>query len=153
MNRLYPLFILLTLGVWVLGILFARGSLLIFISPPALMIVVTPPIAMALACFTPVEILKSFKLAFNNERLPITDYKNARLLFNSLERYFIASGVVGFLLGLVLMLISSEFTTDVERFGRGMATSLLSILYAALFCIIITIPFRNSLQKKINTME
>ena len=146
MKKNYFISILLTAGIWMLGIYFAVGDFLFFFNAPCLMLTVMPAVFMSLAHFSVTEIAKSFTAAFK-EQVPQKDVQVALVFFDALQKYILGSAFTGFLLGIILMLYD---ITHKGLFGKGVAISLLCILYGAIFIIIVTIPFKAAVLKKQN---
>ena len=105
---------------------------------------------MLLANYSLGDIGKYFSIGFGTEASSPADLKNGILFFKSFQKYLLISGGIGFFMGLIAMLATLD---DPDRIGLGIALSLVTVLYAFFFSIIIAVPFRTGLEKKLNELE
>jgi len=150
MKKSYLIYVLIAFGLWILAIALARGNHLIFVDPLTAMIIVVIPMFIMLSHFGPGEIINSFFLAWRGNGAG-KEFKNAILFFETAQKLMYASGVIGLVCGIVLMMDAYPMKT--EFFARGFGTTILSIMYPALMASLVTLPFRSALQKKLNEME
>lgn len=153
MKLFYAIGAFLALSIFLLGIYIAGGSYNFFIDPASLLLVLMPPLFLSLTVFKPAEVLNSFVLACSKEIANPTQYKKALVFFSSLQSYMILSAIAAFFIGNILMLSGLIHIKDPEVFGSGFAASLISVLYAALLILLVVLPFRSMLQKKLSISE
>jgi flagellar motor component MotA len=67
--------------------------------------------------------------------------------FSSLSLYTLAVGSVVFFTGLIAVLGNLEDTSSV---GPNLALALITLLYAGLLCVLIFLPFRIALEKRMD---
>lgn len=134
-------FAILSLCVWGSG-----GNLWVFLDVLSFIIVGMGTLALLRTGWTFREMGKAFALAFADtaER---GELSWADAFFTTMGRYFTMSGLGGFFLGIVIML---KYLADKSMIGPNLAVALLSVLYAILFQLIIVIPMRALIQKKIS---
>ncbi len=67
--------------------------------------------------------------------------------FSSLSLYTLAVGSMAFFTGIIAVLANLEDTSSV---GPNLAVALITLLYAGMLCILIFLPFRIALEKRID---
>ena len=150
MKKLYLLWLVLFLGLCILGILLPGAGLGPFIHFPSLVIVLGPALIMSLSNFSSPEISRYFALGFSKAETNSGELKNGFLYFSALQRYIICSGLIGTFIGLVSMLAVIE---DKSLIGGAMSMVLLTILYALILNVGVVVPFKTGLQKRLNAFE
>jgi flagellar motor component MotA len=150
MKKTYPVYLILTLIIFALGIWMARGSYGLFFDPPSIMIVFLPVILMLLTCNTPAEILNAFKVAMNDSEADEKELKKALSLMEIIQSLTYKIAILAFIFGFVLMMASGW---KIEEYGKGFATAILGIVYALFAVIMITLPFKMALKKKLIEIE
>jgi len=150
MKKTYPIYLILTLGIFALGIWFARGQYLLFFDPPSMMIVFLPMLFMLLTCNSPVEIINSFKTAMIDTATDIKEVKQALVIMETAQALTYKIAILAFMFGFVLMMVS-DF--KIEQYGRGFATAILGVVYALFAVIMVTMPFKMALKKKLIDLE
>jgi len=146
MNRFYFVAVVLVLGVLVLGMVFAAAQPLVFIDIPGLVMVVVPTLVLCLATFPPRVIGRSFTVAFIRQPASEPELRQAAVFFRSMERYLLLSGLIGAIIGIVTML---TLLLDVAKFGQGLAILLLTVFYAVLLMLVLAIPFRTAVERRL----
>ncbi len=147
MNKIYLLMLVLFFGLWLLGPIVAGVSIGSYLSLPSFVLVIGPAIILSLCNYSPQEIVRYFGIGFKKENLDRRELKNGVLFFEALQRYFILSGITGFLVGLVAIFLSMENTAGLTF---GLAVAITIILYSLLLVAAVAIPFRTGLQKRLN---
>ena len=150
MRKSYFLLLALTLGTLGLGIFFARGSFLVFFDPPSILITFIPTVLMLLAAYSPADFIGAFRLAWGDNRGEKYEIKNAIVFFETAQKLLLLMGVVGLMIGCMLMLSAGW---EIKKFSFGLSYALVCMFYAFLTTFLVTIPFKNVLQKKLNAME
>ncbi len=150
MKKSYFLLLILTLGTLGLGIFFARGSLLVFFDAPSILITFIPTVLMLLAVYSPAEFIGAFKLAWGDNTGEKHEIKNAIVFFKTAQNLLLLMGVVGLMMGCMLMLSAR---LNIDKFSFGLSYALICMFYAFLTTFLVTIPFKNALQKKLNVIE
>jgi hypothetical protein len=98
-----------------------------FIDVPSLLIVFAGTALFTLAHVPFREIVEAVHCALGSAQSGSEESEKARLTFAIMRSYALAMGVLGFFIGLILMLKNMD---DPAAIGPGMALSLLSVLYA-----------------------
>lgn len=142
------LFVALCLG----AIVASGGNITFFLNLPSLIIVAGITFVMLLSNHTLREMGSYFAAAFREgegRAAPAVTKKGVDF-FTSMRVYLILSGFVGALIGIITMLSLFE---DVERVGFGAALSLMTIFYAVLLILLIALPFKHGLQRRLLELE
>ena len=130
------------IGLWLAGIMMA-GPLRGFIDPVSIVIVIGGSIAFTLAYHTWSDLAQAFIAGFKSGILApdqaekhITVISTARLVTG-------ASGVVGTMIGLVLMLQNLD---DPKHIGPALAVAFLTLLYAVILSEFLMAPLMNRIR-------
>ncbi|MCE5271180.1 hypothetical protein LLH00_07840 [bacterium] len=121
------------------------GEIMMAVDLPSLALVLAPALLMSLATHGPAEMAGCFAVAFKKEGVEPAALEKGILFFKTLQAYFTISAVISFLMGLIILLASAE---DYATICPGLAVSIISVLYAYLLALLVTVPFRTALEKK-----
>ena len=120
-------------GLIGLGMIRLRASPRVFLEPASFLGVLLGTIALGMISFAPGQWLTTWRcLVHPNGRRSCGERRLAAGIFRMMAAYAIATGAVGTLLGLVVLLADLD---DPARVGPGMAAALLSSLYGALLAV------------------
>ena len=150
MRYLYFISIILVFICILVAIISARSQILYFVHHISAILVLLPSAFLVLASYSFGEIGQAFTSAFKKRDSTPTELKNGLLFFKSLQTYLILSAVIATLIGFMSMLVDLK---DKNLLASGIAVSLLSILYSLVLMMIITVPFRTGITKKLNELE
>ncbi|MFW5744249.1 MAG: hypothetical protein ACOC2D_13315 [Spirochaetota bacterium] len=152
MKKFYFLAVLATVAVFLVAILTTGGTnpLLQFLSVPSFLIVVLPAFALSLANFSLRELGRCFSVAFGQGGRR-DELVSARSYFGALGKYLMISGIIGFFTGAIVLLVN--LGGDPSVIGAGTAVSLLTVVYAAFFYMIVPVPFRVGLDRRLAELE
>ena len=151
MKRLYFLMLALVVGIICLAIVVsARTRILYFIHAPSTMLVVLTSLLLTLSSFSPSEIADSFCLGFKKDGTDPAKLRKGILFFDTLRNYVILSGLTGVFIGLIAMLAEIN---DTSKIGLAMSMTLLAFLYAVVFLLIVVVPFRTGLKKRLDEVS
>ncbi len=147
MSRFYFVAVVLVVGLIAATISWDASSVAFFFDAPSLIVVIVPVLAMCFAVFSPRDIGRSFRAAWGDvvER----DLKAAAVFFRALERYFLLSGLLGVLMGVISMLAATASDADMKT---GFALLLISIFYALTLLLVLAVPFRIAVEKKLTEL-
>lgn len=143
------LYFLLTVLVFICicGAIFFTGSnILLFLHYLSALLVLLPSAFLALSSYSFNEIGRAFRSAFANNQTTPVDLQNALLFFTSLCSYVLLSAGIATLIGFIAIL---GHIGDKSMIGTGVAMSLLSILYALVLLLVIILPFKTGIKKKL----
>jgi len=127
---------------WVIHV---SGSLIYFLDLAGLFLIVTLPLLMAMATYSPAEIVDCFAVAFKKEGADPAMIEKGIHFFSLLRKYLIVTALLTFMIGFVLIMSVLE---DLLKIGPKMAMSLLCIYYALFLMLLVTIPFKAGLERK-----
>ena len=126
------------------------GAVLIFIDFPSAMVVLLCTLILLLSNYSLGEIRKFFALGFRKEEIDPGDLENGVVFFSAVQKYLILSGMLGVFVGMIAMLAMLD---DPAKIGRALSLSLLTALYAIILSMVIVIPFKTGLQKRLNEIK
>lgn len=132
------LFVLLTLST----------NILAFLDLPSFIVTVIFPIAIIPGVFTKGEVLTAFKAPFCQAEL--TELKLARSFWFFLGKILNCTAFLGFITGFIIILSN---VSDISQIGPGLALSLLCVLYVAILQIVLILPFKGAIEKRMAKEE
>ena len=121
------------------------GSLLYFLDLLSVVFMVALPLLIALATYSPAEIVDCFAVAFSKERVDIGRIEKGIHFFSILRSYLIITALIAFMIGFILIMATVE---DLSQIGPYAAVAVVCIYYALLLILLVTIPFKAGLEKK-----
>ena len=125
------------------------GPILHYLRPDSFLFVFVLTAAMSLSTFSFAEMGRFFKISFQRQAEP-AELRRALVFFTSLQSYTIIGGFTGTFVGLVGMLMTIE---DKAAIGAGMSIALLTVLYALILNLIVIIPFKTAIKKRLHSAE
>ncbi|MBW7996367.1 MAG: hypothetical protein FVQ81_07350 [Candidatus Glassbacteria bacterium] len=137
-------FIFLFAAFWLLGAV----PPYYFTDPPA-MLVMLLVLLLVFCTFRPSEIVKYIKLAFQESAQDSSELENALHFFRTFQAYAFYMAIVTFMMALIFILTA---VPDLSNTGPYLAVAFLTVLYALMLTVFVTLPFRASLQKKLNEL-
>jgi hypothetical protein len=155
MKKMYIVYVLLTVGSVLLAVVIAKADMMVMFDIPSLVLLLGPTILMLLSHFRPKEFFNAFKTAMAKNSADECELKNALLFFSTAQTLLIVSTVVAVFLGIIMILdIMAKGKVDNAKILSGwMAVDFISILYLALGMLIVTVPFKSAVQKKLNGLK
>lgn len=148
MNRFYFVAAALALCVLVIGMVFAAARIDYFLDYPSLIMVVVPAAVLCLAAFPPRVIGRSFTVAFSRQTASEQELRQAAVFFRTLERFILLSGVIGALIGIVTIL-SQQQDVPMKKIGQGFALLLITVFYALVLTLVLAVPFRAAVERRL----
>jgi flagellar motor component MotA len=148
MNRFYFVAVVLALGVLALGTVFAAARIAYFLDYPSLIMVIVPAAVLCLAAFPPRVIGRSFTVAFSRQEASEQELRQAAVFFTSLQRFFLLSGAIGALIGIVTILAQLQ-EVAVAAIGRGFALLLITVFYSLVLTLVLVVPFRAAVERRL----
>lgn len=152
MKRFYFIAVLAALVIFVVTILTTGGTnpLVQFLSVPSFLIVVLPAFALSLSNFSLRELGRCYSVAFGTDGTR-DELLSARSYFGALGTYVMISGILGFFIGAIVLLVN--LGGDPSVIGAGTAVALLTVVYAAFFYMIVPVPFRVGLDRRLAELQ
>lgn len=151
--------------LYLIGALFVIGygfrvSPLYLLNPKALVFVVLPSVFLLLTHYSPVEMKNAFKMAFKKNKGTEKEMKNAFLFFRSAQGVFLMIGALGVLAAFIRLIFQFPIVPISQGsiphglgkaiFADTIVHSILTIFYPVLLMVLVFLPFKSALQKKIN---
>lgn len=150
MNKSYFIFLFVALGVLCSGIVFAGARFATYVDVPSMMIVILITASLLVSSFRLKEIGSFFAGAFRERTADIPTLKKGICFFTAMQRYLIISAVIGTMIGVIAML---SILGEPRAIGSGLGLALLTILYAVVLILVVAVPFRTSLARKLAEAE
>jgi flagellar motor component MotA len=135
-------FALATLGI---GTVLSGLSPLVFLSLPAFVMTVLAAVVISLAAYGPTEIAAAFRAAFA-EAAVSSEARKGAAFFASFQRILLASTVATILIAVIALLSK---VNDLTKIGASLAIAVVSPLYAALVLMLVVLPPRAALEKRL----
>jgi flagellar motor component MotA len=148
MNRFYFVAVALALGVLALGTVFAAARIAYFLDYPSLIMVIVPAAVLCLAAFPPRVIGRSFIVAFIRQPASEQELRQAAVFFTSLQRFFLLSGAIGALIGIVTILAQLQ-EVAMAKIGQGFALLLITVFYSLVLTLVLVVPFRAAVERRL----
>ena len=121
------------------------GSLIYFLDLLCVFFMIVLPLLMAMATYSPAEIVHCFVVAFRKEGADPAMIEKGIHFFSILRSYLTVTALIAFMIGFILIMSEAE---DLSRIGPKGALSLVSIFYALALMLAVTIPFKAALEKR-----
>lgn len=155
MKRIFIVYALLALGIFVAGVILAQSDLLVMVDAPSLALVLGPTILMLLSHYSPGEFINAFRSAMAQSSADERELKNALLFFSTAQTLMIASTIVAVFLGIIMILAAvwKGNPASAKILSGWMAVDFISILYLGLGMLLVTVPFKSAVQKKLNEIK
>ena len=121
------------------------GSLLHFLDLLSVVFMIALPLLIAMATYSPAEIVECFAVAFRKEGAEPAMIEKGIHFFSILRSYLIFSALIAFMIGFILIMATVE---DLSRIGPYTSVAVVCIFYALVLILLVTIPFKAGLEKK-----
>ncbi|MEW6566293.1 MAG: hypothetical protein AB1404_12425 [Spirochaetota bacterium] len=141
----YVVGILLFLAIISLCVYGSGGTMIVFADILSALITVGVTIVLLRTGWTFREMGQAFSAAFN-ETTDREGLKTADVFFATTGNYLSLSAAFSILISVIIIL---KNLTDKDMLGPNLAVALISLLYAVLFQLIIVLPMRGMIQKKL----
>ncbi len=151
MKKTYPIYVAMVLGIFYITVFIVQGNVLSFIDPASFMIVHIPLLLILLTSYSPSEMIQSFKTAMHFNQSSLTELKTAYLLFDTALVLLYKIAVLATLFGVIVM-IASTLEWTAEHFALGFSVAILSVVYALFTGVLVIIPFKMAIKKKMNVI-
>ena len=146
MKKTYFLSVPLFLAVLVMAIISSAARITLYLCLPCLIMVTATPFFMLLATFTPREMGRSFRVAFDGVPADEGSLRSAAAFFRTAQTYVLLTGFIGAMIGVVAMLAE---LTDETQLGFGLALAFMTILYSICLLFTLVVPFRTAVRRRI----
>lgn len=121
------------------------SGLIVFVSLPALFLVICGSLALSLGINSPLTFFNSLKLLFTKQKFPDERLKEVIRFLTDLRKFSWYLGIIGILIGLMLTL---RFFDDPGKIGSGLSMAFLSSLYSIAFSELILFPMIQKVVKQ-----
>ena len=146
MKKMYPVWVVIGIGMFVLAIVFAGAPVSLYLSLPALIVVVLPPVFLTLGSFGWTGFWRSFRIAFEGVSATRLELKTGVKLFGALRRFLLLTGIITTMIGLIAMLSSLN---QPDEIGHVVALALITLFYSLNLIFFVAIPFSAALKTRL----
>jgi hypothetical protein len=155
MKRTFFVYAALSIGLAVAGVLISNGNLMIMIDFPSLALLLGPTVFMLLSHYGPRECIAAFRAAMAGNGASERELRNAVLFFSTAQNLMIASTVIATFLGIIMILddLGRGNTESPRAVAWWMAVDFISVLYLGFGMLLLTMPFKSAVQKRLNEMR
>jgi hypothetical protein len=144
MKRSYFITAPTVIAVICLGIC-TSGDINTFLDAAGIFMIILLPLLMAMATYSPAEIVECFAVAFRKEGADLAMIEKGIHFFSLLRSYLTVTALLTFMIGLILIMSVAE---DLSQIGPKFAIGIVCIFYALELILLVTIPFKAGLEKK-----
>ena len=143
----YVLAIILMIFLMSLALPFLKNLL------PGMKLVYTvfPALFILLTHYSPREIIKAFRMAGRKSQGAMSDYKNALLFFKTMQNIFIVLMLIGIPILFIWFLAGPQSAPP--QIAHIVAIVIGVFLYPLLFILLLCLPFKSAIEKKMNELE
>ena len=146
MKKTYFIFVLLSLGMLVLAIVFAGANIAAFISLPAIIVTVFLPAFVAIGVFGLPAFFTSFRLAFHGSQASVEELKTGAAMFKMLGSCILLTGFITSMIGAITMLVDLN---DKYEIGIAIAIAVMTFFYSLILFLLIALPFKTAYEKRL----
>lgn len=149
MRKDYLIWMLLSVGVFIVAIIFTGANITVFVYPEALIIVVFAPTFLTIAVYGLPAFGRSFRIAFRGVASSRKELNTGVKLFGTLQRFLLLTGLVTTMIGLIAMLAN---LVDESQIGPNLSLALITLFYSLMIVFTVASPFKSALENKLNEM-
>lgn len=150
MRKSYVIVVIVSIGLFALGAVFAGTSILNYLNFPAFVVVMLPPLLFSFAAFGLSTFGRSFAVAFSGVVASKQELEIAKRLFGTLQKHFILTGLITTMIGLIAILANIE---GADSIGGGLSVALITLFYSLVFVLAVTVPFKAAVGKRLVEIE
>ena len=149
MKKSYFIFLVLCLGMLVLGVVFAGAKIGLYLNLPALIVVVFLPSFIVTGVYGLPAFLKAFRLAFHGTQATVEQLKTGAALFKMLGSCVLLTGFITTMIGLIAMLGN---LMEAMAIGKTIAIAMITLFYSVILVFLVTLPFKSAYDKRLAEM-
>lgn len=151
MKRFYFFSVILFWVFLITIMILVSKNINMYYSGISLAITLLPALILSLGSNSLKEVLNHFTIGFKDESAAgKAELEKALNYFTSLFTYFICSGILGILIGVVSVLSN---VSDPQKIGSGLAISLLTLLYSTIITLFVAVPFQNGIKNRLADVQ
>lgn len=149
MKLKYLIGLVLTLGLFVLGVYVSGGYLRVFIDPLTTVLIIGIPAGIAYASWPVKDIGRAFSAPFD-AAADARELRMAAEFFASVKAWIALAAFIGVMIGLISML--ALYAPDLEsgKLGANLAVMLLSVMQALLLIAIVPYPLGAMARRRLS---
>ncbi len=118
-----------------------------FFDLPSIALLLVPVFLVMLSHFSPAEMAGAFRSAMAGYAATGKELSDSLLFFKTLQKALLVVSALGFLTGLIVL---AGIESDAATFRNGLGVALLVVYYAAAMVMLVTLPFKSAVKKKLN---
>jgi len=146
MGKSYLIFVVLCLGVLLLAVVLAGANIGIYVSLPALIIVVLLPSCIVIGVFGLSAFFTSFKNAFIGTETTKSELATGSALFSLFSRCLLLTGFITSMIGLIALLGELK---EPGELGRTIALALITLFYSLILVFLVTLPYKYAYDRRL----
>ena len=146
MKKLFFIPLLIGISMIIGTMFFATQNVLVFADIPTFAITAGLSFILILSQYSPAEIGRAFKYSVLKTEFDETEIRKGILFFATFNRLLILSAVMATFIGIIVILANPE---NYKKIGTMVSVCLISVLYVVFIQIIVVIPFKGALEKRI----
>ena len=146
MRKMYVVGAVLFIAL-IFGAIITSGSVpKYYLNIPSFIMVTGITFVLLLMNFSVREMGRSFAVGFRKKDANLEDLKRGFIFFQTMQFYLLLAGFLGTMIGAMAMLVHLK---DSTRVTSGAALSLMTFLYGFVFLMLVAIPFKTGIKKRI----
>lgn len=148
MKKSYWIYALVAFGMCIGAIFIAGVNPIVFTDPPSIALVLGVPLILLLGIFGPREIVNAFRHTVSRSDVEAPAIRRGIVFFATAQKMVLVTGVLFTLLGILMTLygISKGRENPVAFY---MVVAFQTVLWAIVITLLVTIPCRAALEKKL----
>jgi hypothetical protein len=154
MKKSYIIYFLMVIGIVYAAVFIAQADIMAIIDIPSLALIVVPAVLMLLSHFSPLDFVRAFKVALARQGADERELKNALLFFSTAQKLMVASAIAAIFIGIILILdgIAKGKADSAKILSNWLSVDLIAVLYLMLGMMLVTIPFKSAVRKRLNDL-
>ena len=146
MKKQYFLCVLLICGVFTAAMALVDGFIYFF-DLPSILFLLIPVFLVLLSHFSPAEMAGAFRSAMAGYEATEKELSDSLLFFKTMQKALLVVSALGFLTGLIVL---AGIKSDAATFRNGLGVAILIVYYAAALVMLVALPFKSAVKKKLN---
>jgi len=141
---LYALYLVLFFAVFFSTLRLAGVPVMFYLDIASLLLILLFLLLITICPWGFRKTLGFYRAVFDRDASP-EHRKEGAAYFRSITTFTMLAGLLGFITGMIAMLGNLN---DTSKMGPYLAVAMITVLYAAILCMTVFLPFRMSLEKE-----
>ena len=144
MKKSYLIFLVLSIGMLVVAVVFAGANIGLFVNLPALIVVVFLPCFIVIGVFGFQAFLRSFRLAYIGNDATKEELVTGAAIFSLLGKSLLLTGLITSMIGLITILGNLQTAQEI---GKVLAIALITLLYSLILIFLVALPHKHAFDR------